>query len=267
MADDIDRYPSGVPCWIDTTHPDAPAAAEFYGPLFGWDFRTVDGRLIAARDGRDVAGIGGSAGAPAWTTYVRVDSADDAIAAVRDAGGTVLAEPADVGTAGRAATFADPAGAVLGLWQAGAHRGAGAVNVDGAWNWSNLHTLDPADARAFYGAVFGWDAIELGPSAMWTRPGYVDVLDALDPSRRERHAQDGVPDAFGDAIGWLVPGDGPAHWAVTFAVADTDKTVAQAVDLGATVRVAPHSAPMVRIAELTDPQGVQFTVNTFTPEG
>jgi predicted enzyme related to lactoylglutathione lyase len=52
---------------------------------------------------------------------------------------------------------------------------------------------------------------------------------------------------------------------VTFAVDDTDKTVERAVDLGATVRVAPYSAPMVRVAELTDPQGVEFAVNTYTP--
>jgi uncharacterized protein len=269
MAEDIDRYPSGVPCWIDTTHPDLPAAAAFYGALFGWDFRPAGEQLIAVRDGVAVAGIGGPPGGPAdpaWTTYVRVDSADDAAAAVRRAGGRVLAGPADVGPSGRVATVADPSGAVLRLWQAGAHLGAGAVNVAGTWNWSNLHTPDPAGARAFYGAVFGWGALELGPSAMWVRPGYSDVLDAIDPSRRERHAGEGVPAGFGDAVAWLLPTDGPAHWSVTFAVDDTDKTVAHAVDLGTTVRVAPYSVPMVRAAELTDPQGVEFAVNTYTPE-
>jgi hypothetical protein len=30
MADDVDRYPAGVPCWIDTTHPDVTGAARFY---------------------------------------------------------------------------------------------------------------------------------------------------------------------------------------------------------------------------------------------
>lgn len=269
MAEQIDRFPCGVPCWIDTTHPDLPAAAAFHGPLFGWDFRPAGDRLIAVRDGHEVAGLGGPPGgpaAPAWTTYVRVDDADDAAAAVQRAGGRVLAEPADVDTAGRAATVADPAGAVLRLWQAGERRGAGAVNAGGTWNWSNLHSPDPGAAREFYGAVFGWRSLEFGPSAMWARPGYSDVLDALDPSRRERHAHEGVPAGFGDAIGWLLPTEGPAHWSVTFAVDDTDRTVERAVELGATVRVAPYSAPMVRVAELTDPQGVEFAVNTYTPE-
>src|SRR5260370_1025518 len=31
-----DRYPHGVPCWIDTAQPDPEAAARFYGELFGW---------------------------------------------------------------------------------------------------------------------------------------------------------------------------------------------------------------------------------------
>jgi hypothetical protein len=32
----------------------------------------------------------------------------------------------------------DPAGAVVSLWQAGGHAGAGLVNEVGAWNWSEL---------------------------------------------------------------------------------------------------------------------------------
>jgi uncharacterized protein len=269
MAEQIDRYPCGVPCWIDTTHPDVPGAAAFYGPLFGWDLRPAGDQLIALRDGVAVAGLGGPPGGPAdplWLTHVRVGSADDAAAAVRRAGGEILAGPADVGPSGRVATVTDPSGAVLRLWQAGVHLGAGAVNVGGTWNWSNLHTPDPGAAREFYGAVFGWRSLDFGPSSMWARPGYSDVLDAIDPSRRERHAQEGVPAAFGDAVGWLLPTDGPAHWSVTFAVDDTDETVARAVELGATVRVAPHSMPMVRVAELTDPQGAQFAVNTYVPE-
>ena len=34
---ELDRYIPGVPCWIDTTQPDPDAAAEFYAGLFGWE--------------------------------------------------------------------------------------------------------------------------------------------------------------------------------------------------------------------------------------
>ncbi|MCO1655830.1 VOC family protein [Pseudonocardia humida] len=269
MADDVDRYPHGVPCWIDTTHPDVPGAARFYRGLFGWDVRETPAGLVARIDGHDVAGIGGPPGGPAepgWTTYIRVDGADDAVAAVRRAGGRVLAEPSDVEGAGRTATVADPSGAVFRLWEARGRRGAEVVNdgADGAWNWSNLQTPDPAGAQAFYAAVFGWRAVPLGPSSMWVLPGYREVLERFYPGLRERHEAQGVPDDFSNSVGWVLEG-ADARWTVTFAVADTDRTVERAVALGATVRVAPHTVDPVRTAELTDPQGVAFTVNTYQP--
>src|SRR5918997_5430730 len=95
MADDVDRYPAGVPCWIDLAHPDRAAAADFYGALFGWGFTDAPDGLLAHLEGRPVAGIGtGSSGV--WRTWIRVNSADAAATAVRGAGGRVLAEPADV---------------------------------------------------------------------------------------------------------------------------------------------------------------------------
>ena len=51
---------------------------------------------------------------------------------VADAGGTVLAGPFDVFDAGRMSVVADPAGAVLCLWQAGTNIGAEVVNEPGA---------------------------------------------------------------------------------------------------------------------------------------
>src|SRR4051794_41918300 len=122
MAADIDRYPSGVPCWIDPTPPDLPAAAQFYGPLFGWDFRPASDQLIATRDGVAVAGLGGPPGGPAdpvWRTYVRVESADAAAAAVRQAGGRGLPEPPGVGPRGRVGPGGGPPRARLRAWPAG----------------------------------------------------------------------------------------------------------------------------------------------------
>jgi hypothetical protein len=193
---------------------------------------------------------------------------DDAVAAVRRAGGSVLAEPSDVEGAGRTATVADPAGAVFRLWEARGRRGSEVVNdgADGAWNWSNLETPDPAAVVGFYADVFGWRAVPLGPTSMWVLPGYLDVLERFDPGLRERHADEGVPEDFSNCVGWVAPGQ-RARWTVTFAVADTDKTVERAVALGATVRVAPRTIEPVRVAELTDPQGVEFSVNTYMPGG
>ena len=249
----MDRYLDGVPCWIDLTGDPA-----FYESLFGWE--VTEG--VARLDGHAVAGFGAS-GRSRWTTAIRVTDLDRTAAAVHAAGGQVL-DVAEPGPAGRAATVADPAGAVFQLWQAGTRGGAELVNANGTWNWSNLVTPDPDGAKAFYGAVFGWRRVAFDPSALWVLPGYSDRLDELDPSRRERHGADGIPDDFGNCVGWLLPGD-TAEWTVTFAVADTDKTVELAASLGATVTVAPHTRPPVRAAELIDPHGAPFAVNTYQP--
>ena len=97
---DRDGYPPGVPCWIDTAQPDAEAAVAFYGGLFGWEFEDrmpadVPGRYFVAQlHRRDVAAVGSQpedhSGAPAWSTYVWVDSADEAAARAEQAGGSVL---------------------------------------------------------------------------------------------------------------------------------------------------------------------------------
>lgn len=280
------RYPSGVPCWVDTEHPDPAAAAIFYGGLFGWDLadrmppEAPGHYFIAQIHGRDVAAVGSSgvAGRPAvWNTYIAVESADDAAARVTQAGGTVISEPVDIPEAGRAATFADPSGAVFSVWQANRRIGAQLVNEPGTWNWSNLSTDDPAGAVAFYGAVFGWvgETIDFGgdSSTMWRLPGYGDFLASLEPGIRERQAETGAPPGFADAIGWMLPltseqtaaGVGP-HWGVTFTVEDTDGVADSTTALGGDVVVAPYSAGPVRAATLADPQGAAFSVNSFDPD-
>lgn len=163
-----DGYPPGVPCWVDTGQPDPEAAVAFYGDLFGWEFedRTPAGSpqryFVAQLRGRDVAGVGsqpeGAPSTPVWNTYIWVESADHAVAKVKDAGGSVLMEPFDVSDAGRMGVFADPSGAVFCVWQAKEGKGAQLVNEPGTWNFSELNTRDPEGAKAFYGAVFGWEA-------------------------------------------------------------------------------------------------------------
>ena len=282
-----DGYPAGVPCWIDTAQPDPPAAARFYGDLFGWEFedRVPAGApghyFVAQLDGRAVAGIGsqlnGATGTPAaWSTYVAVDDADDVATRVWQAGGSVLTEPADVVDAGRSGVFCDRSGAVFSVWQAARHKGAEIVNAPGTWNWSDLNTRDPEDALAFYGAVFGWEssAVQFGEftATMWRRPGYGDTLEQFDPDIRKRHADGGAPEGFTDAIGWLMemtseqfPDDVPPHWAVTFAVAGTDAVADKAAALGGTVLAPPFDAGPTRVAVLRDPQGATFSVSTYAP--
>ena len=259
-----DRYIPGVPCWIDTSRADPDAAAEFYGGLFGWEIEDTmpagsPGKYLMARlHGGDVAAIGSQPeGAPpmaAWNTYVRVDSADETAARVREAGGAVLSEPFDIFDAGRMAVFADPEGAVFCVWQANRHRGAGVVNEAGSLNFNDLHTRDPEGAKAFYGAVFGWETIDMGGgAAMWVLPAYGDHLESLNPGNRERMAAMGAPERFDEVVASLHPipgdqGDTPPHWSLTFAVDDADATAARAEQEATEAEGAPAGLERCRVA-------------------
>jgi predicted enzyme related to lactoylglutathione lyase len=276
-----DRYIPGVPCWVDTSHPDPEAAVAFYGGLFGWELEDImgpesTGRYYIARiRGGDVAAIGSQPeGAPAaaeWNTYVWVADADETAARVREAGGQVIVGPDDTGDAGRFAIFADPDGAAFRVWQARGHRGATVVNEHGSLNFNDLHTHDVDGARAFYGAVFGWEALDMGEGFMWALPGYGDFLEQRNPGMRAGMAEMGAPERFEDVVASMsaISGDQaetPSHWGLTFAVDDADAIAARAAELGGRVLVAPFDAPWTRMTIIADPQGATFTAGQFVPE-
>lgn len=274
-AGDQRTYPHGVPCWVDTEQPDPDAARRFYGGLFGWTFEEAmppgapGSYLIAKLDGRDVAAIGPGTDRASWNTYIAVDDADAAAAAVTSAGGSVLTGPQDAGPGGRTATGTDPGGAEFRLWQARRRLGAQVANVPGAWNFSHLHAVDRVRQIAFYSSVFGWlaELPEDGSGALIRVPGYGDHLAATtDPGIRERQAF--APPGFADVAAALTtadPGE-PTHWHVLFTVADRDKSAATADALGATIRSTSETA-WTKEALVRDPQGAEFTLSQFTPPG
>jgi predicted enzyme related to lactoylglutathione lyase len=253
---------------------------EFYGGLFGWEFEDAMPQgapakyLIARLRGGEVAAVSSPPeGAPAqvvWNTYIWVEDADESAAKARDAGGSVLSEPFDVMDAGRMAVVADPEGAAFCVWQARRHRGARVVNEPGALNFNVLNTRDPAEAKRFYGAVFGWKTLDLGSGEFWTLSAYGDYLEALTPGTRERTAELGAA-GFEQVVAAITPiagddAEAPAHWGVTFSTEDADATAAKAAELGGTVLVAPVDAPYSRLTVLRDPQGATFSATAFVPE-
>jgi hypothetical protein len=276
-----DGYVPGVPCWVDTSQPDPQAALPFYRDLFGWEFEDVmpeasEGQYFIGRiRGGDVAAIGSiPEGAPSmamWNTYIWVDSAEETADRVRGAGGGVVMEPFDVMDAGRMAVLADTEGVTFNVWQAKDHKGATVVNEHGSLNFNGLVTRNPEGAKAFYGAVLGWETLELPGSVMWTLPGYGDHLEARSPGLRQQMAQMGAPNGFIDVVAALNPiadddADTPAHWSVTFAADNADATAARASQLGGKVVAGPFDAPWTRLAVIKDPQGATFIAGQFVPE-
>jgi hypothetical protein len=275
-----DGYIPGVPCWIDSSHPDPQWVVPFYGELFGWELENVmppesDSEYFIGRlRGGDVAALGGQPeGGPrtaTWNSYIWVDSADDAASRVAHAGGEVVAEPFDVMDAGRMAVLTDPEGAAFCVWQANRHRGARIVNEHGSLNFNNLNTRDPERAGAFYGSVFGWEPQLSSGGGFWRLPGYGDYLEERTPGLRKGMAEMGAPAGFEDVVAGLIPigseePEVPAHWSVTFAVDDADAIASRADELGGRVLSGPFDAPWVRMAVIADPQGGTFIASQFVP--
>jgi uncharacterized protein len=269
-----DGYQPGVPCWIDTWQPDAEAAVAFYSQLFGWEAEdtmppdTPGKHFMCRLRGRDVAAVASRPGkatatAPAWGTYIWVESAEGTAAQMSETGGSVVMEPFAALDGGRIAILADPAGAVFGVWQPGGHRGAQIVNEAGAWSMSALNTPDTEGVERFYGSLFGWETETMklggGEIKMWRLPGYVGG----EPSQP-------VPR---DVVAVMAPisgdqsGDGASsRWSVDFWVDDVDAIADRAADLGGEVIAPPYVIPGAgfRQAVLADPRGAAFSVTKVT---
>ncbi len=258
-----ERYQPGVPCWVDSAQPDPQAAIDFYGDLFGWQFVGPGampgdpGQYFVARlRGRDVAGVSSLPPeeptlAPAWNTYISVQSADHTAEHASSAGGAVVVSPFDALPAGRMAVLRDPEGALFCAWEAKERQGAQLVNEPRAWAMSLLSACDPEVARAFYGAVFGWEPEAFGPEiTLWRLPGYVGG----EPQQPVPRDVVGVMTALSDD-------EVSPHWGVDFWIdEETDAVAAKAAQLGGDVIVAPHDTPGFRSAVLADPQGAVFSV-------
>jgi predicted enzyme related to lactoylglutathione lyase len=102
-----------------------PAARDFYGKLFGWQFRLWDGGpdygLVQA--GADRNAIGGGVGTtqpgmnPYVTLYVEVADVQAALDKAKSLGGKVVQPPTPIPGVGTSALFTDLDGNLIGLFK------------------------------------------------------------------------------------------------------------------------------------------------------
>ncbi len=242
---------TGAPCWVDLMTSDPAASRAFYAELFGWQAEEPNadfgGYFNFSKDGVLVAG--GMPSSPydpmpnVWSVYLEVADAkktvDDAVAH----GGTIIVEAMDIADLGRMAVVTDCGQAAIGMWQPGEHTGFGLVAEPGRPAWFELFTRDYDASVAFYREVFAWDTHTAAdePGFRYTTLG------------KDERAAAGIMDASA-----FLPEGVPAHWSVYFGTADTDATLAKAVELGGSIVVPAEDTPYGRLATATDPTGAAF---------
>ena len=248
----VTRYPPGTFSWAENISTDAEQASAFYQELFGWHAQVVcfgENRAYSMfQRGRDpVAALlqmppeMRSARAPSfWANYVSVDNIDALPDIVKANGGAILFGPENIGDRGRMLYIEDAAGAQLGLWQPGAHHGAGIVNSPGAMVWNELVTWDASASKDFYRNLFGWEYFE-------PESGYIFILN--------RGRRNGgflrLDRSFGEM---------PTHWRTYFNIADIDRGLALVSEGGGEIHIPKLEIPDEKsyFAFVSDPAGAQF---------
>ncbi|ARP72730.1 VOC family protein [Streptomyces pluripotens] len=246
------RRAPGTPCWVSLMVHELAATEEFYGELFGWEFRPGPQQLgpyvRALLNGHDVAGMGQLPPdhrlSIAWTPYLASDDVDQTADTVRLCGGTVAVGPLDAAEAGRMAIASDPSGAVFGIWQGTALLGTAITGVPGTPAWNELLTFETESVAKFYQSVFGYE----------TEPVVSADFDYVTLHLGGR----AVAGLHG--MGHALPRDRGSHWRTYFEVADADATLRQVAALGGRVLSPAHDSAHGRVATVSDPEGAEFSV-------
>jgi hypothetical protein len=238
--------------WHELVTSDAAVAAKFYTGLFGWSvkeapmppggtYRTFSqGELMVA------GAMSAPPGVPSgWLVYIGVDDVDASAKKIGELGGKIAVPPTTVPDMLRFACGTDPAGAVFGLLkgmgpQAERPPYEGPVRL-GTFCWDELHTRDVAEAKGFYGKLFGWTgkAAE-GDAEYW-------------------HWKNAGKD-IGGIISQMGGRSVPPHWLAYVAVSDVDGVSKKVETLGGRVVAPAMDIPKVgRFSVVQDPTGAVFS--------
>lgn len=252
----INKYKAGEFCWADLGTTDVVAAKKFYQGIFGWKVKDFPMGMGDAKysmfsvSGKSVGALypmpaekTESKMPPFWLPYIAVRSVNGTVRKGRTARGKVCMAPMDIMDKGRMAIVQDPSGAVVALWQAKAHSGAGLRDKPGTVCWHDLNTSKPGVASKFYMDVFAW------------------TMEDKDFDGNAYHLfKLGRNDTCGM---WPKPHPKlPPCWITHWSVENCAKTVAKAKRLGGCALMNTTAIPSAGIsfAILTDPQGAAFGI-------
>jgi predicted enzyme related to lactoylglutathione lyase len=105
--------------WLEFVCTDAEATREFYSDVFGWNMQQfMPGYQVFEAEGGPGGGFRENCppGTPPTVAYIEVESIDDMLKLIADAGGKVVVPKFEVSPdVGFVAFFTDPNGNILGL--------------------------------------------------------------------------------------------------------------------------------------------------------
>jgi uncharacterized protein len=227
---------------------DRPLLA-FYGELFGWGLRAVDGMNYTLVDTRGGAGINGGIGksgtGEAWVAfYVEVDDTQASLDRAVALGATTVVPVIELPGKATFAMFDDPDGLLIGLVHGEEAPQAGRRPSEGggaAVDWFEVLGADAGRSQAFYAELFGWT---VPPGA---------------------YGQVGAGAAHG--IGGGIGAGGEDRWATVYAsVGDVEAVLARAEALGATRVYGPNQVDdHTETGAFRDPAGNVFGVYHHGP--
>jgi predicted enzyme related to lactoylglutathione lyase len=116
------RYASGKICYLEIPAIDVEESAAFYEGVFGWELRRRgDGEIAFDDTVGEVSGTWVTGRPPTselgLAVHVMVESVERALERVVERGGEVVTPMTPLGEKEAYATFRDPAGNVLGVYQ------------------------------------------------------------------------------------------------------------------------------------------------------
>ena len=117
----------------------------------------------------------------------------------------------------------------------------------GTFCWADLGSTEQQGAKAFYGNLFGWTAVDLsvGPDQFYTMFHLNERQVGATYTLRQDQLEQGVA----------------AHWMLYVAVENADATAAKAESFGAKILAPPFDVfDAGRMAVLQDPTGAVFSV-------
>ena len=165
---------------------------------------------------------------------------------MKDLGGKVVHEPADIPNVGRFAVVTDPQGVHFELFKASSAGSPDASPPDapGHVGWNELYAGDMEKVFPFYAEMFGWtkgEAMDMGPMGKYQLFNHGDK-----------------------SIGGMMtkPPEAPvAFWNFYINVADLDAAVARVTSQGGKIVNGPMQVPGGRwMVQGFDPQGAFFAL-------